>query len=92
MCLTKDGESGKDCKGVVAQKDNGAEPVVALQHMQAVLYFIRSEIGSQWSCCRTVVQFLWRGALRIRRAAVFWDNLCLKMIKNRMKLNKPGRM
>ena len=21
MCLTKNGESGKDCKGVVAQKD-----------------------------------------------------------------------
>ena len=29
MCLTKSGESGKDCKGVVAQKE-GAEPVIAL--------------------------------------------------------------
>ena len=39
--------------------------------MQAVLYFIRSETGSQWSCCRRGVQFWWRGALRMRRAAVF---------------------
>ena len=37
--------------------------------MQAVLYFIRSEIGSQWICCWRGVQFCWRGALRIRRAA-----------------------
>ena len=29
MCLTKSGESGKDCKGVAAQKE-GAEPVIAL--------------------------------------------------------------
>ena len=46
MCLTMSGESGKDCKGVAAQKD-----------IQAVLYFICSEIQSQWSCCKRGVQF-----------------------------------
>ena len=40
--------------------------------MQAVLHFIRSETGSQWSCCTRGVQFWWRGALRTRRAAEFW--------------------
>ena len=36
--------------------------------MHAVLYFIHSEIGSQWSCCRRGVQFWWRCALRMRHA------------------------
>ena len=40
--------------------------------MQAVLYFVCSEIGSQWSCCRRGVHFWWHGALRMRCAAVFW--------------------
>ena len=31
MCLTKSGESGKDCKGVVAQKDKRErKPVIVL--------------------------------------------------------------
>ena len=30
MCLTKSEESGKDCKGRVAQKDKRAEPVIAV--------------------------------------------------------------
>ena len=54
MCLSKSGESGKDCKGVISQK--GKRPPVTALHASS-LYFTRSEIGSQWSYCRRGVQF-----------------------------------
>ena len=53
--LTKNGESVKECKGAVTQKDKEvAEPVAALYHMQAVLYFIQLELDFSLhfpSCC-----------------------------------------
>ena len=73
MCLMKSGESGKGCTAAVVQKGKrGRNQWLSYIHIQAVLFLMRSEIGSQWSCCRRVVQCWWRGALRIRRAAAFW--------------------
>ena len=48
--------------------------------MQAVLYFIRSEIGSQWSCHRRGVQFRWRGALRIRQDKALKNEQRLRIV------------
>ena len=53
MCLTKSGESGKDSKGVVAQKDERGRNL----GLQAIVYFIRLKIGSQWNRCGRGVQF-----------------------------------
>ena len=62
MCLMKSGESRKSGKGAVVQKDKRrTELMFELYRLQAVLYLVCSEIGSQCSC----------GSVKIWCAAVF---------------------
>ena len=52
-------------------KLTGPEPFIALKHIQATLYLIRSEMGSQCSFSRRGVEWWWRGAKRTSLAAKF---------------------
>ena len=40
MCLTKSGESGKDCKSAAPEEDKGPEPVIAYFVKIASSFFI----------------------------------------------------
>ena len=72
VCLTKSGESGKDCKGVAARKDK-RERNLWLRCNTCKQFCIWSvqKLGASGVAVGEV-QFCWRGALRMRRAAVFW--------------------
>ena len=52
MYLTKSGESGKDCKGVIDRKDKRERNLfIALKHIQVVLYlFVYPSISSSFAC------------------------------------------
>ena len=50
----------------------GPEPFIALKHIQATLYLIHSEMGSQCSFSRRGVEWWWWGAKRTSLAAKFW--------------------
>ena len=93
MCVMK-GDRRKDCKGAVVQKDKRKWNLwLRCNIMQAVLYFIQLETGSQWSCCRRGVLFWLCGALRTKGAAVFWT-FCIgqiALVTNLLCLHIPPR-
>ena len=65
----------KDCKSAVAQKEGGGGGGGSYDYIVTYasnFVFYSLEIGSQWSYRRRGCKFRWRGAPRIRRAAVFW--------------------
>ena len=47
MCLTKSDESGKDCKGVAAQKDLTANPCLTHSEVQDRLLLRKGSIFTQ---------------------------------------------
>ena len=61
------------CTDVAVQrgKQDWPEPFLAVKHMQATLYLICSEMGSQSSFSRRGVECWWRGAAK-SLAAKFW--------------------
>ena len=57
------------------ERQAGQEPLIALKHIQATLYLIHSEMGSQCSFSRRGVEWWRRGAKRTGFAAklcIFW--------------------
>ena len=56
MCLTKSRESGKDCKGVVAQKE-GAEPVIAFNTCKQFCILFVHKLGASGVAVGEVCSF-----------------------------------